>query len=120
MGFMWTFEIIAGLADDNVHEAVWYFTDAFNMFQGFYVFLIFVCKRNVLYAILDIKPRRDESVTGTLKQRFLSARFSKLTQHQTEMVSLNTMSNSNTPSRSLIQESQPKPKVIAAPDSKFV
>ena len=49
MGFVWTFEIVAGFLD--VHEAFWYAPDVFNMGQGFYVFFIFVCKRNVLKLI---------------------------------------------------------------------
>ena len=36
-----------------------YFTDILNMLQGFYVFLIFVCKRNVYQEILKKTGRYD-------------------------------------------------------------
>ena len=35
-----------------------YFTDILNMLQGFYIFLIFVCKRNVYTAIMIIIGRK--------------------------------------------------------------
>merc|ERR1712156_1366824 len=54
MGMMWIFEIIAGIFDDHVDESAWYLTDVFNMLQGFYIFIIFVCKRNVYDAILKM------------------------------------------------------------------
>merc|ERR1712142_46966 len=54
MGMMWVFEIIAGIFDDQVDESAWYLTDVFNMLQGFYIFIIFVCKRNVYDAILKM------------------------------------------------------------------
>ena len=99
MGFIWIFEIIAGIVDDAVHESTWYFTDTLNMLQGFYVFLIFVCKRNVFRAVLDVEPNEDKNMVNTLKRRLLP---SVMVEKQTEMVSLNTMSvtNSNTPSKS--------------------
>ena len=45
MGFIWTFEILAGLVEGD--QRYWYFTDILNMCQGFYIFIVFVCKRNV-------------------------------------------------------------------------
>ena len=96
MGFIWIFEIIAGLVDDAVHESSWYFTDAINMLQGFYIFLIFVCKRNVFRAIMDVKPSEDQNMFNTVKRRLLPER---MREKQTEMVSLNTMSNSHTNSQ---------------------
>ena len=52
MGFIWTFDIISGLiGDDVVAEHHWYFTDCLNMLQGVYIFIIFVCKRNVFKVI---------------------------------------------------------------------
>lgn len=60
MGFIWIFEIIAGMASDDIHESAWYFFDVLNMMQGFFVFVTFVCKRNVINAIL-CKQAIDES-----------------------------------------------------------
>ena len=52
MGFIWTFDIISGLiGDDMVAEHHWYFTDCLNMLQGVYIFIIFVCKRNVFRVV---------------------------------------------------------------------
>ena len=89
MGFIWIFEIISGLAKDQVHESSWYFTDILNMFQGLYVFVCFVCKRNVIFAILGVNDsRKDTSVVQTLKQRLLPERFSSVQERQTEMMSM--------------------------------
>lgn len=52
IGILWSFEVISGLLDDHVAEEVWYVTDVLNMLQGLYIFIIFVCKRSVLEAIL--------------------------------------------------------------------
>ena len=52
MGFTWIIDIISGLiSDDVVAEHHWYFTDILNMLQGVYIFIIFVCKRNVFRII---------------------------------------------------------------------
>jgi hypothetical protein len=55
MGLMWTFEIIAGLIDFHNRQWIWYITDVFNMLQGFYIFVIFICKRNVWNAMMKMK-----------------------------------------------------------------
>ena len=52
MGFMWTFDILSGLiSEEVVSEENWYFTDVLNMLQGVYIFIIFVCKRNVFKVV---------------------------------------------------------------------
>ena len=76
MGFMWSFEIISGLAGDSFHESVWYLTDIINMCQGFYVFVIFVFRRNILFTVLNVKPSDDTSVVQILLQHFLPRQFS--------------------------------------------
>ena len=59
------------------------------MFQGLYVFVCFVCKRNVIFAILGVNDsRKDTSVVQTLKQRLLPERFSSVQERQTEMMSM--------------------------------
>ena len=58
MGLAWIFEIIGGMLDDHTHESAWYLTDVLNMLQGFYVFAIFVVKRNVTDAILKMIRQR--------------------------------------------------------------
>ena len=91
MGFIWIFEIISGFANDGVHESAWYLTDLLNMLQGVYVFLIFVCKRSVVFAILGHKESRnkDQSVVSVLKQRLLPDRFTTVSERQqTEMMSM--------------------------------
>jgi len=62
-GFMWTFEIISGLAADSTSKSDWYFTDVMNMLQPLYVFVIFVLKRNVINLILgrDKKGRQSKA-----------------------------------------------------------
>ena len=52
MGFMWTMDIVSGLiSEEVVSEENWYFTDVLNMLQGVYIFIIFVCKRNVFKVV---------------------------------------------------------------------
>lgn len=51
IGLLFFFEVISGAFNGYVPDSVWYVTDTLNMFQGFYIFLIFVCNRNVLKAI---------------------------------------------------------------------
>lgn len=48
MGFFWILEIAAGLSGDDVPDAAWYFFDGINTLQGLWVFVIFVCKQNVI------------------------------------------------------------------------
>ena len=118
MGFIWIFEIIAGLFDEHVHESAWYFTDILNMLQGFYVFLIFVCKRNVIFAILRVKDTKDKTVRATLKQRLLPKRLTDLQERHTEMVSLNSMTNSQS-SRSSSKPKEPNPRALAQNSSAY-
>nr|XP_040579384.1 G-protein coupled receptor Mth2-like isoform X1 [Lepeophtheirus salmonis] len=69
MGIIWIFEILAKGTSGIVPQEVWYFTDILNMLQGFYVFLIFVCKRNVIEVILKKDSKLGSSVkTGENNQ----------------------------------------------------
>jgi len=57
MGITWYFEILVfALSNHNVHPNVFIFTDTLNMCQGVWVFLIFVCKRNV-YGVMTGQAR---------------------------------------------------------------
>jgi hypothetical protein len=49
-----------------------YLTDIMNMLQGFYVFVIFVCKRNVAHVVLG-KKRADRLISITKRNPMSSA-----------------------------------------------
>lgn len=51
MGMLWFFEIISALLENHTHESLWYFFDVINILQGLFIFVIYVCKRNVLDTI---------------------------------------------------------------------
>lgn len=80
MGFIWVFEISAGLAGDDIPDYAWYVTDILNMLQGFYVFGIFVLKRNVWKVIMSSKvgavvtgSRRGQRIgSGAVAMRMLN------------------------------------------------
>ena len=40
-----------------------YITDVFNMLQGFYIFVIFICKRNVWIAMIKMKRGSPPALT---------------------------------------------------------
>ena len=61
MGLLWFFEIIGGLL--NSDEVNFYVFDILNMLQGFYIFVVHVCKPNVINIIMDRingKPSDDQ------------------------------------------------------------
>merc|ERR1712080_76608 len=63
MGIIWYFEIIAfSFTGTDIGVEWFYFTDTLNMLQGVWVFLIFVCKRNVLKVV----TRRAESLYSSV------------------------------------------------------
>ena len=64
MGFIWTFEIISGLTQHKTGESAWWFTDFLNMMQGFYIFVIFICKRTVFNVVFGIKESRANNTTN--------------------------------------------------------
>ena len=51
MGFFWFFEIIGGLS--NADEETFYVFDILNILQGFVIFVVHVCKPNVIDIIKD-------------------------------------------------------------------
>ena len=51
MGLLWFFEIIGSLI--NSDEENFYVFDILNMLQGFYIFVVHVCKPNVIDIIKD-------------------------------------------------------------------
>jgi len=58
MGVIWYFEIISWYTGNDKQDQKWaYVFDVVNMMQGVWVFLIFVCKRNVLKVILKKKDK---------------------------------------------------------------
>eukprot|EP00092_Neocalanus_flemingeri_P013361 GFUD01014405.1.p1 GENE.GFUD01014405.1~~GFUD01014405.1.p1 ORF type:complete len:735 (+),score=104.42 GFUD01014405.1:71-2275(+) len=58
MGVIWYFEIISWYTGNEHQDQKWaYVFDVINMMQGVWVFLIFVCKRNVLKVILKQKDK---------------------------------------------------------------
>ena len=98
MGFTWTMEIVSGLiSEDVVSEENWYFTDVLNMLQGVYIFIIFVCKRNVFKIVFkrDIVFSRSANESKgfplqirTLKTANKNSNASKGTKtHQTNLLS---------------------------------
>eukprot|EP00094_Tigriopus_californicus_P005218 TCALIF_05031-PA protein Name:"Similar to mth2 G-protein coupled receptor Mth2 (Drosophila simulans)" AED:0.03 eAED:0.03 QI:366/0.85/0.75/1/0.57/0.75/8/0/701 len=78
MGLIWFFEILAGMS--NLREEFWYFTDILNMCQGFYIFFVFVCKRNVFKVIFPNRgsaSRNGAAVGPKLGFRNLSQKMKK-------------------------------------------
>ena len=66
MGLLWFFEIIGGLL--NSDEVFFYVFDILNMFQGFYIFVVHVCKPNVFNIIMNRingKPFINQDDQGT-------------------------------------------------------
>lgn len=67
MGISWLLELIASFANEPYQ--LWWVTDAVNVFQGLFVFLIFVFKRNVLTSLkkrLGIATRSTRAGVTTL------------------------------------------------------
>ena len=78
MGLLWVFEIFAGISSVDwwveklpkprkiyVKNILWFrhLTNILNMLQGLYIFLIFVCKRNVFEAISKMR-KGSQTLTG--------------------------------------------------------
>ena len=78
MGLLWVFEIFAGISSVDwwveklpkprkiyVKNILWFrhLTNILNMLQGLYIFLIFVCKRNVFEAISKMR-KGSQNLTG--------------------------------------------------------
>lgn len=68
IGLLFIFEVISGALNGHVPNYVWYVTDTLNMLQGFYIFLIFVCNRNVFEAIK--KWLKLDKVTAERRSQF--------------------------------------------------
>ena len=67
MGVSWTLEVVSSLLPQV--EKLWYASDIFNILQGFFVFLIFVCKTKVLVEFqkkIGRKPTRKQSLNATV------------------------------------------------------
>jgi hypothetical protein len=63
-----------------------YVTDVLNMLQGFYIFIIFVCKRNVLNVIMGKKRGRGKTTNRqtTNKENHPMKRFTNRIRQQPE------------------------------------
>jgi len=67
MGIIWYFEILAfALGWFDIGVEWFYFTDMINMLQGVWVFIIFVCKRNVMKVVMRKKDRLYSIVARTI------------------------------------------------------
>merc|ERR1712073_35707 len=75
---MWIFEIIAGLSGDSTDESIWHFTNVLIMLQGFYIFLIFACKRNVYEALFKKTDPRHHFRSQTSREGLLKTKMSRL------------------------------------------
>jgi len=72
LGLIWSLEIIGGvLSQDSINESAWYFADVLNILQGVYIFVIFVCKKDVLTVILNkevgsysLESTKDDSINS--------------------------------------------------------
>ena len=63
LGLFWIFEIIGGLSSES-----FYIFDILNMLQGFYIFVVHVCKPNVFNIIMNRingKPLINQDDQGT-------------------------------------------------------
>merc|ERR1712106_85817 len=66
MGVIWYFELLSfATGSENGSEEWSYFTDCLNMLQGVWVFITFVCKRNVLKVVMR---RTDRLYSGIVRQ----------------------------------------------------
>jgi len=108
MGIIWYFELIGFATDDGSEQKWMWLPDCLNMLQGVWVFLIFVCKRNVLQVVSNRSDRlysvileRTKSNQPMILKRMLSRQQSKSsrtndvtdTMGGTEMVSVTSATN---------------------------
>jgi len=67
MGVIWYFELLSfATSSENGSEEWSYFTDCLNMLQGVWVFITFVCKRNVLKVVMR---RTDRLYSGIVRTK---------------------------------------------------
>jgi len=66
MGVIWYFELVAFVVNGKVAEEVFYLTDTVNMLQGVWVFLTFVCKKNVLKVVTRQRDQLYSQIARTM------------------------------------------------------
>jgi len=66
MGVIWYFELVAFAVNGKVAEEVFYLTDTVNMLQGVWVFLTFVCKKNVLKVVTRQRDQLYSQIARTM------------------------------------------------------
>lgn len=69
MGIIWYFELIAFFVNGAVAEEVFYLTDTLNMLQGVWVFVTFVCKRNVMKVVTKQRDELYSILNSTIQRR---------------------------------------------------
>jgi len=108
MGVIWYFEIISWYTGNDQQDQKWaYVFDVINMMQGVWVFLIFVCKRNVLKVILKKKDKLYSTVRRNTLDSTSRVRYHKKTEDsdsrfsqsytRTERVTMSEMVSQDTP-----------------------
>jgi len=94
MGIIWYFEILAFFIDDDADHKWLYLGDVLNMLQGVWVFLTFVCKRNVLQVVTKKRDALYSVVKNKVKQTSIGSgqnrdtsfiRFNNSQQHQSNL-----------------------------------
>ena len=72
LGLIWSLEIVGGLlSPDSINETAWYFADVLNILQGVYIFIIFVCKKDVINVIFQ-KEVGSYSLGSTMDDSIIS------------------------------------------------
>ncbi|CAG4971176.1 unnamed protein product [Colias eurytheme] len=96
MGVNWFLEVISAIYPKA--DALWKFTDAYNVLIGLIIFIIFVCKRKIFRLIKKrIKERFHRSDTELWNTNHISGSRSNFKdyRHRTSMESIRTDSGSN-------------------------
>jgi len=96
MGIIWYFELLTFAVGEAASEEVFYFTDVLNMLQGVWVFLTFVCKKNVIKVV----TRKTDKLYSEVRKMTVSTRDStvshKRLERMTSMTVTSMMSQSET------------------------
>merc|ERR1712001_734837 len=78
MGFFWSLEIVSGFFIDGSNDSqAWYIFDGINTLQGLWVFIIFVCKQNVINLMLVTAGMR-ESERSKAKSRTTNMQMKRM------------------------------------------
>uniref|UniRef100_T1J8Q1 G-protein coupled receptors family 2 profile 2 domain-containing protein n=1 Tax=Strigamia maritima TaxID=126957 RepID=T1J8Q1_STRMM len=116
MGLCWIMEIVSGVVEKD--DRYWYFTDIINGLQGFFLFLVYVCKANVLRDLLALWVKHVGIGSGLCtKITTASSQFSAPSRENSaayterggsvSSMSLNTSESLNSPSIYHLQHTYP-------------